>query len=275
MLNGIVSGKRVRPRRTLLYGTHGIGKSTWAASSPKPIVLATEDGLDDIGCDRTPLLTETVDVARWLIDLGGPEQHGYQTVVIDSLDWLEKLIWQATCRDDGKDNIEDFGYGKGYVKSVRRWEKLLAMLDGCRARGMNVILLAHAKVERFSPPDTDPYDRWQPDIHKSAAALVQEWADEVLFATYRVNTITRSADTVSRPGDKHEAKRTVAVGSGERTVYTSEAPTHAAKRRIELPDTLPLEWAAYQAHWPTGVGPAGDISGIVAEGHSKKKGIAA
>jgi hypothetical protein len=267
MLQGIVSGKRARPRRCLLYGTHGIGKSTWAASSPKPLVLATEDGLDDVGCDRTPLLTKTVDVARWLIDLAGPEEHGYKTVVIDSLDWLEKLIWQATCEDDGKKDLESFGFGKGYVKAVNRWEKLLAMLEGCRARGMNVVLLAHAKIERFSPPDSDAYDRWQPDLHKLAAPLLQEWADEVLFASYQVSTIQRE--------EKFGQQRTRAIGSGERIVYTSEAPTHAAKRRISLPDTLPLDWAAYQKHWPTGVGPAGDISGIVTDGHSKQKGIAA
>jgi hypothetical protein len=118
--------------------------------------LATEDGLDDVGADRTPLLTETIEVARWLVDLAGDQSHGYKTVVIDSLDWLEKLIWQATCRDESKKNIEDFGYGKGYTKAVGRWEKLLAMLDECRARGLNVILLAHAKIERFSPPDADP-----------------------------------------------------------------------------------------------------------------------
>ncbi len=272
MLSTVITGKRTRPRRVLLYGTHGIGKSTWAASSPRPIVLATEDGLDDVGADRTPLLTETTEVGRWLIALAGDEPHGYQTVVVDSLDWLEKLIWQATCRDEGKKSVEDFGFGRGYVKAIRRWEQLLLMLDGCRNRGMNVILLAHARIERFSPPDADPYDRWQPDLHKLAAPLVQEWADEVLFATYRVNTIQRD--------EGFGQTRTRAVGSGERVVYTSEAPTHAAKRRIQLPDHISLEWSEYQRWWPTGLATAsgvagGDISGIVTEGHSKVKGKAA
>ena len=68
------------------------------------------------------------------------------------------------------------------------------------------------------------------------------------------------------------------MGQGERIIYTSEAATHAAKRRIQLPDQLPLEWSAYQAHWPQGQQQqaganvaAGDISGIVTDGHSKKK----
>jgi len=270
MLSGVISGKRTRPRRVLVYGTHGIGKSTWAASSPKPIFLQTEEGLDDVGADRTPLLLETADVARWLIDLSGPDQHGYETVVIDTLDWLEKLIWQATCREAGKDSIEDFGYGKGYTVAIRRWEKLLAMLDGCKARGLNVVLLAHARVEKFTPPDGEAYDRWQPDLHKAASALVQEWADEVFFARVPVYTSKDKAD-----GGKQRVR---AVGQGERIIYTSEAATHAAKRRIQLPDQLPLEWSAYQAHWPNGQQQqaganvaTGDINGIVKDGHSKKK----
>jgi hypothetical protein len=276
-LEGLITGRRARPRRVLLYGTHGIGKSTWGASSPKPIVLATEDGLDDLDVARTPLLRETGEVGKWLIELG-KGGHDFETVVIDTVDWLEKLIWAATARDQGKDSIEEIGYGKGYTMALNRWEILLRMLDGCRAVGMNVVLLGHAKVERFSPPDADPYDRWQLDLHKGASALLQEWVDEVLFAKAKVNTITRSAETVTRPGDKHEAKRTVAIGSGERVVYTSEAPTHAAKRRIQMPEEIPLEWAEYQRYWPKGqqqqTGPgvaAGDITGMVADGHSKRK----
>lgn len=257
MMDGVIKGKKAAPRRTLLYGTHGIGKSTFAASSPSPIVLATEDGLDDVGVDRTPVLKKTVDVAKWLIELGGGG-HDYKTVVIDTLDWLERLIWQAVADEGGKKSIEDYGYGKGYVLAIKRWESLLNMLDSCRTAGMNVILLSHAKVEKFAPPDTDSYDRWVPDLHKAAAAVVEEWCDEVLFATYQVSTI--------KGGDGFNS-RVRAIGSGDRVVYTSETPTHRAKRRISLPDQMPLDWATYQAAWPV----AGNINGIVKDGHSKRK----
>lgn len=262
-MEGIIKGKRAAPRRCLLYGTHGIGKSTWAASSPNPIFLCTEDGLDDVGVDRTPVLKKTVDVAKWLIEFGGSSDHGYKTVVIDTLDWLEKLIWNAVAEEANKKSIEDIGYAKGYVIALKRWESLLAMLDGCRSVGMNVILLAHAKIERFQPPDTDAYDRWVPDLHKMAAAVVEEWADEVLFATYQVSTIKREEGFNSRIR---------AVGSGDRVVYTSETPTHRAKRRIQLPDQMPLDWGIYQAAWPQPVAiTSSNINSVVKNGHSKTK----
>lgn len=258
----VIKGKRAAPRRTLLYGTHGIGKSTWAANAPNPIVIATEDGLDDVGVDRTPLCTKTIDVARWLIDLSGEETHPYKTVVIDTLDWLEKLIWSAVAEEANKKSIEDIGYAKGYVFALKRWEQLLHMLDACRARGMNVVLLAHAKVEKFAPPDTDAYDRWVPDLHKLASAVVEEWCDEVLFATYQVSTIKREEGFNSRIR---------AVGSGDRVVYTSETPTHRAKRRIQLPDQMPLDWGIYQAAWPSQQQPLSNINAVVKNGHSKQK----
>jgi hypothetical protein len=258
----VLKGKAARPRRVLMHASHGFGKSTWASQAPNPIVLTLEDGLDDVGCDRTPLLKDSQEVARWLIELGG-EEHEYKTVVLDTIDWLERLIWQSVARDGEKDSIEDYGYGKGYQLAVKKWEMLLNMLDCCRAKGMNVVLLSHSKVERFSPPDAEPYDRWAPDIHKTAAGLIQEWCDEVLFGTKRVSVISRK--------DSFGKERTRAIGDGERIVHTTEAATHQAKRRIAMPDTIPLAWEAYQKYWPTGNVPTGDIGGIVTNGHSKKK----
>lgn len=261
-MQGVIKGRRARPRRTVLYGTHGIGKTTWAAGAPAPLILSTEDGANDVGCDRTPLLTTVVEVSQWLIDLTGPESHEYKTIVIDTADWMEKIIWRATCEDSNKKTIEDFGYGKGYLLAARRWEKLLFLLDQCIARGLNVILLAHAKVEKFSPPDGDAYDRWQLDLHKTVSPLVQEWADEVLFAKYRVDTIRRE--------EGFGQTKTRAIGSGERVVYTCEAPTHAAKRRIEMPDEIGLSWTEYQKYWPGSDVATGDVNGIVKDGSSKK-----
>jgi hypothetical protein len=265
LLKTIKQGREVRPRRILLYGEHGIGKSTWPSTAPKPIYLQTEDGLADIGVDRTPVLKSTLDVSKWLIELSGDSDHGFKTLVIDTLDWLEKLIWQAVARAEEKDSIEDIGYGKGYVKAAESWEKLLRVLDQCRNKGMSIVLLAHAKIEKVTPPDNDPYDRYSPDLHKTASALLQEWCDEVLFACTQINTVTQKTD--------FDKKVTRAIGEGNRVVKTrGGVPTYAAKRRISLPDEMPLDWHTYARNWPTGNGSAGNINGVVVDGSSKVKG---
>ena len=103
----IIQGKQGRPRRVMLYGTHGIGKSTWAAEAPSPIFLQCEEGLDDIGVDRTPLLSTFGDVSSALSWLASNE-HEYRTIVIDTLDWLERLVHDECCQKHGKNSIEEF-----------------------------------------------------------------------------------------------------------------------------------------------------------------------
>ena len=57
LLEKVMSGKTPAPRRVMLYGTHGIGKSTFASSAPNPVFLQTEDGLGEIDCDKFPVAT--------------------------------------------------------------------------------------------------------------------------------------------------------------------------------------------------------------------------
>ena len=249
LLEKVVCGKAPAPRRVMLYGTHGIGKSTFASCAPKPIFLQTEDGLGEIDCDKLPLVTNFNEAMRTLSELY-TEKHPYQTVVVDSLDWLERLIWVEVCRKRNVENIEEIGYSKGYVFALTQWREFLEGLSALRAnRKMTVVLIAHARIERFENPETESYDRYVPRLHKLAAAIVQEWCDEVLFATYKV--YTKQSD------EGFNRKRIQGVGSGERILRTQERPAHVAKNRLNLPDELPLDWNAY-AQYQTIDTPKGD-----------------
>jgi hypothetical protein len=237
LLTQVQSGKRFAPRRVLLYGTHGIGKSTFGAGSDRPVFVQTEDGLGEIECDKFPLALSYSDALKALEALY-TEQHPYRTVVVDSLDWLERLIWAEVCRQRSVENIEDIGYGKGYVFALTPWREFLTGLDALRNdRGMTVVLIAHARIERFENPETDSYDRYVPRLHKLASQVIQEWCDEVLFATYKVYT--------KQTDEGFSRKKTKGIGTGERVLYTTERPSHVAKNRLGLPDELPLDWHAY------------------------------
>ncbi|MCB9850830.1 MAG: ATP-binding protein, partial [Phycisphaerales bacterium] len=154
-LNQVHTGRRATPPRFVIYGSEGVGKSTVAAQAPRPIFVPTEDGLDQIDCSSFPLaqtFTEVEAALRALLT----EAHEYQSVVIDSLDWLERLIWDELCRQFAVTSIEkvDGGYAKGYTHALGHWRRILDLLNALRTqRSMCVILLAHAKVERFEDPE--------------------------------------------------------------------------------------------------------------------------
>jgi len=248
MLANIRKGRTPAPPRILLVGTEGIGKSTWASKAPSPIFIPTEDGLDSIDCEKftwddgkRKKANTFQEVTEALTGLA-TEPHTYLTLAIDSVDWLEKLILANVCRRFGKKNIEDIGYAKGYTYALDEWTELLELLTRCRTRGMAIILLAHAKIERFEDPENPSYDRYSPRLHKHAQALLTEWVDAVLFATKKMTT---------RPEDaKDKSSRQLAIpvgaGGGERILRTVGGPACVAKNRYELPAEMALDWAAFQ-----------------------------
>lgn len=233
----ILSGKRPKPRRILLYGQHGVGKSTWASQAPNALFLNVEDGLGDIDCTHTPRLSSFEDVVAAVSWLAG-NAHPYQTVVVDTADWLEGLIFKTVAREASKQKIDDIGYGKGYKFAGEKWHFLLKGFDYLRdTRGITTILLAHAKIEKFDNPEGERYDRYSPDLHDVGSSIIQEWCDEVLFACFRVIVVSE---------DQGFGKtRAVAQGGKERLIRTNESAAAIAKNRLRLPDELPFEWPAF------------------------------
>jgi len=241
ILDQIVNTKSVRGRAAMLYGPPGIGKSTWGACSEDPIFIQTEDGLIDIEVPHFPLCENFSQFMEYVYGLINDE-HKFKTAVVDSVDWLEKLIHAHTCQKHGKEALEDFGFARGEKLSLQWWDEVLKALDQLKLKGMNVILLAHSEIRHLQPPDTDPYDKYFPRLNaKYSLPAVFDWCDEVLFANYKVMT-KKQEESFGK-----ETRR--AIGTGERVVYTTEKPTHQAKNRKGLPDELPLIYDEYIKHF--------------------------
>lgn len=243
ILETVCVGRQSKPPRILVYGTEGVGKSTFAASTPDPIFIQTEDGLDSIDCASFPLATDLQTVMAQLTELE-KTKHAYQTVVIDSLDWLERLIWDAVCHDYHTTSIEkaDGGFQRGYMHAVSYWRRILDSLQRLREqKAMMIALIAHSKIEKFEDPDTAPYDRYAPRLHRHACALITEWCDAVLFATRKIRIQTENT------GFGRERTTASAVGD-ERVLRCVGAPSCIAKNRYGLNAELPLSWSAvYEA----------------------------
>ena len=233
-LNSIRRGKALHAPRIFLYSTHGIGKSTFAASAPNPIFICTEDGLGSIDTASFPLAKSSDDVMSAIKSLY-TEDHDFKTVVLDSADWLEAMLQKEI---ETKYDAKELAFGKSALILADKWRQILDGLNALRNdKNMVVVLIGHTEIKRFDSPEVEPYDRYQPKLQARASALVQEWADAVLFANYR--TIVKKDDV--------GFNKTVARGitTGERLLYTSETPAYLAKNRYGLPPVLPLSWDAF------------------------------
>ena len=146
ILSSITRGRTLDAPRIILYGMEGIGKSTFAAKFPSPIFIQTEDVLGMIDCAKFPLAKSFDEVFQELVALV-TEPNVFKTIVIDSLDWLERLIWDKVAKDSKVDNIEQIGYGKGYTIALTFWRIVLDHLASLHQQGKIILLLAHAVAE--------------------------------------------------------------------------------------------------------------------------------
>ncbi len=213
-LEQATSGPQKRPRRTFIYGTHGVGKTTWAAGWSKAIFLPTENGCGDLDVTRTPLLESAKDVVSAVKEV---RESDFQTLVLDSIDWTEKLVQ----RDLDKENFQD-AFGRGAVEINRRVSSILRLLDTVIAAGKNVVLIGHAEIKTVTRPDGTSWSAYQPKLTKHAGASVCEWADELLFA-----------QSVILTQNKQIGLKQVSVGvdTGDRVLYTEGTPAYQAKHR--------------------------------------------
>ena len=237
-LSAIQRGPRSQPPRLLVYGPDGVGKTTFACTAPAPIVIQTEDGLGMLETPAFPLATETAHVFEALETLYNQE-HEFTTVVLDSADWLDNLIAKEV---RASHTIQELAYGKDTLLIAEQWRLVLDWFNALRGKGMTVILIGHAEIKRFDSPDSDSYERYQPKLTARASALVQEWADAVLFAGFK--TFVKSEKVTEQKSVKK------AVSGGERLLHTGEKPAHLAKNRYSLPETLPLSWESFSKALP-------------------------
>jgi|PlaIllAssembly_1097288.scaffolds.fasta_scaffold00011_3 hypothetical protein len=239
-LSKIVKGRITQPVRLVLYGPPGIGKSTFAASAPAPIFIGAEKGTAQLDVERFAQPETWLDVLDAITELG-TQQHGYQSLVIDTLDWIEPLIHAYVINEENKSsnnkvtNIDAVGqgYGRGYALALTQWRKLITYLERLSdLKKMNLLLLAHSQIKSFKNPEGSDFDRYELKLQSKAAGLVQEWIDEVLFCNYETCT-TESKGRVR------------GISSGARVIHTTRTAAFDAKNRHDLPDELPLSWEDY------------------------------
>lgn len=239
----ITKGKVEKPLFILLYGPDKVGKSTWAASAPNPVFICTEEGSNQLDVARYEKPGSFHEVKAQIKQT--IEEPEYKTLVIDSIDWLEPMIFEQVCAESDKmpKTIADIPFGKGYPLAVQKWREILEELDKVIESGKTVILLAHSVLKRFEDPSAPTgYDRFQLKLYdgsttsktESSADLIKQRVDAILFANFKVYPNSE---------DKRRA-----YGDGTRVIYPERRPAYDAGNRFGITDEMPLsDWDTFLA----------------------------
>lgn len=184
----VIQGIAPTAPKIMLYSMAGMGKSTLASKLNKPIFLDLEGGLNYIDCSRTEQITDLDMFYSYLVELyRAGEKREYETIVIDSVDWLVRKIIEKAAGID-KSNLTEtlnksnggYGNGKAILENHVR-TKLLPTLVALNKQGYGICLIAHA--ERKTLMDAEGFDteRITPKIDVNTMNAFVEWVDNVFY----------------------------------------------------------------------------------------------
>lgn len=231
-LSKVIKTAQRAPYRIILWGVAGVGKTTFAASAPNPIVICAEQGAEEMDVHRTDLLETWEQVGDILAVLREPG-HEYKTLVLDSTTSLERLLHEYLCRMNGWRSMDELAFGKCHDAAIKEWRTLIQSLDAIRRlRKMNVILIGHSSTKPFKNPEGEDFDRYELCLNKKAAEELTNWCDAILFARYELFTAENK-------------KRIRGVSTGARIIHTQWNAAFTAKNRYNLPETLPLAYEEF------------------------------
>lgn len=236
LIKQITKGIKPRPHFIGLYGPGGVGKSTFGADAPKPVFLGTDDGVATMDVASFPIPKTWQEVKAAVSDLQF-EDHEFETLVIDTVNGLEPLVWAHVCKEARVESIEDVdgGFGKGYLRAEEEWIEFYKSLKRLRMK-MNVIILGHSKIK--STEDIflgERYDRYLVKMDQRAADLMLESVDTMMFANFE-----------QIASKEKGAKKAKMRGEGRRRMFTEARPAFVAKSRFDIPFEMDLSWKAFE-----------------------------
>jgi len=175
----------------IVYGGDGVGKTHLCKFAEKPFYLSLEKGAEkvagvgkflvknSVGQDVVYIPKSSTEFFTMLKKLAN-KTSPYKTIVIDGAMFLNDLFCAdiianepvVMAKVEGHDkkqavpveSLSDYDYSKGYEKLHSLWAGLfLAGIDRLNYLGINVILIAHARMRDSLDANGDKYPKWQID----------------------------------------------------------------------------------------------------------------
>lgn len=225
-----------RPILVTICGDAGTGKTSLAATFPKPVVIRAEDGLQAIPLDSRPdafpVIQKESDFWDQITQLL-KEDHDYKTLIVDSVTALERIFIQHVIDSDPKQpksiNQAMGGYGAGLSAVATMHQRVRKAVGLLNARkNMHIVFVAHADTETLELPDQDPYTRYSLRLGKKSMAPYVDDVDVVGFL--KLETFTTG-----------DGERKKAISDGTRVLTTYATAANVSKNRYGIKEDLTVK----------------------------------
>jgi len=244
-LSKFLAKPKKRKPKQMYFGTGGIGKTTLATEYENPIFIVTEDGLgnleeEDMAFPRCMTWGECLDAATKILET----KHEKKTVVVDTVDGIEKLCQEYVLQNDykgmktGKNGFN--AYAQGPIASTQVLKQFLNLLDQINnERDMEVVILAHDGINKEKDPLGEDYGIRTAALFSHSWAMFYDWCDIVGY-------ICRDVQTYEDDGGKIKAK------FKEKTrhiIFEGQAGLKVKSRAgFEMPPRIRLDYPTLREH---------------------------
>lgn len=194
MALNIVTKAQGHAPKLMLYALAGAGKTSLSSNLKNSLILDIEGGAEFLDAPRVQKkdLQTYEQFYRTLAELyvqaeKGKEGRQFDNIIIDSIDWLVRLIIEHAAGIDTKNltetlNKSNGGYGNG--KQVLENEirsRLIPTFNKLISQGYGITLIAHAKQTKLLDGDGNKLETITPKIDENTMNTFVEWVDFVYY----------------------------------------------------------------------------------------------
>lgn len=203
-----VISRDLKGKYILVYSQPKVGKTSFAASFPRNLLMAFEKGYNAIGGVRAVDINKWSDAKLVLRQLEKPEAKAmYDTITIDTTSIAWDLCEQFICAQAGVQKINEIPWGQGYAQLTQEFESFLRRIT---MLGYGLILITHVDVRRETV-DNNEIEFYTPSLNKRCYPICN-----------------RIVDIIGYIGVEWDEN-----GKDERWLYTRKTPTIMAGSRFK------------------------------------------
>lgn len=208
-----VISRDLKGKYIAIYGKEKVGKTSFAASFPKNLILSFEIGTNALSGIRAQKIERWSDFKLVLRQLEKPEaQAMYDTISIDTVTIAWDLCETYICAQHGVQKIADIPWGGGYAACKKEFESCLRKIT---MLGYGIVLISHDAKRIEKTPDGSEIEILFPDVPKRARDIVNQLVDIIGYI-----------------GVEWDAE-----GKSQRYLYTRQTPTIMAGSRYKYLDS--------------------------------------
>ena len=203
-----VISRDLKGKYVLVYSQPKVGKTSFAASFPKNLLLAFEKGYNAIGGVRAVDINKWSDAKLVLRQLEKPEAKAmYDTITIDTVSIAWSLCEEFICAQNAVQKINEIPWGGGYSQLTQEFEAFLRKIT---MLGYGLVLITHVDVRRETIDDNE-VEFFTPSLNKRCYPICNRIVDIIGY--------------IGLDWDEN--------GNSERWFYTRKTPTIMAGSRFK------------------------------------------